>query len=78
MQKKLGSKRYSFHQGELEEYRAPEIDSVGFIFLSSADSQIRHTALELQIRHTALELLRCVRALRDDIRNLSLYESQIS
>ncbi|KAK1432958.1 hypothetical protein QVD17_09861 [Tagetes erecta] len=65
VQKKQGFKRSSFHQGEPIEYRASEIDSVGLIFLSSADSQIRHTALEL---------LRCVRALRNDIRNLSLYE----
>lgn len=64
-QKKQGFKRSSFHQGEPIEYRASEIDAVGLIFLSSADSQIRHTALEL---------LRCVRALRNDIRNLSLYE----
>ncbi|KAJ0754279.1 putative Cell morphogenesis protein [Helianthus annuus] len=64
-QKKQGVKKSSFHQGEPIEYRASEIDSVGLIFLSSADSQIRHTALEL---------LRCVRALRNDIRNLSLYE----
>ncbi|XP_076953951.1 uncharacterized protein LOC143628189 isoform X1 [Bidens hawaiensis] len=65
VQKKLGFKKPSFHQGESIEYRASEIDSVGLIFLSSADSQIRHTALEL---------LGCVRALRNDIRNLSLYE----
>ncbi|KVH92614.1 Armadillo-like helical [Cynara cardunculus var. scolymus] len=65
VQKKQGFKRSSFHPGEPIEYRASEIDAVGLIFLSSADSQIRHTALEL---------LRCVRALRNDIRNLSLYE----
>ena len=65
VQKKQGFKRSSFHQGEPIEYRASEIDAVGLIFLSSADSQIRHTALEL---------LRCVRALRNDIRKLSLYE----
>ncbi|KAL4581927.1 hypothetical protein LXL04_006461 [Taraxacum kok-saghyz] len=63
--KKQGFKRSSFHTGEPIEYRASEIDAVGLIFLSSADSQIRHTALEL---------LRCVRALRNDIKNLSLYE----
>ncbi|KAA8547862.1 hypothetical protein F0562_004291 [Nyssa sinensis] len=39
--------------------------AVGLIFLSSVDSQIRHTALEL---------LRCVRALRNDIRDLSIHE----
>ncbi|XP_042970437.1 uncharacterized protein LOC122302991 isoform X1 [Carya illinoinensis] len=57
-------KKSSFHQsGEPIEFRASEIDAVGLIFLSSLDSQIRHTALEL---------LRCVRALRNDIRDLSL------
>lgn len=59
-------KKSSFHQsGEPIEFRASEIDAVGLIFLSSLDSQIRHTALEL---------LRCVRALRNDIRDLSLRE----
>lgn len=52
------------HPIEAIEFRASEIDAVGLIFLSSVDSQIRHTALEL---------LRCVRALRNDIRD-SLYE----
>ncbi|KAL0014895.1 hypothetical protein SO802_001964 [Lithocarpus litseifolius] len=47
------------------EFRASEINAVGLIFLSSVDSQIRHTALEL---------LRCVRALRNDIRDLTLRE----
>ncbi|BAU01359.1 hypothetical protein VIGAN_11057700 [Vigna angularis var. angularis] len=51
--------------GEAIEFRASEIDAVGLIFLSSVDSQIRHTALEL---------LRCVRALRNDIRDLRIYE----
>ncbi|XP_027924280.1 protein furry homolog isoform X2 [Vigna unguiculata] len=51
--------------GEAIEFRASEIDAVGLIFLSSVDSQIRHTALEL---------LRCVRALRNDIRDLRIHE----
>ncbi|KAG4987863.1 hypothetical protein JHK85_030846 [Glycine max] len=51
--------------GEAIEFRASEIDAVGLIFLSSVDSQIRHTALEL---------LRCVRALRNDIRDLKMHE----
>ncbi|KAG6553135.1 hypothetical protein Mapa_005194 [Marchantia paleacea] len=38
------------------------MDAVGLIFLCSVD---------LQIRHTALELLRCVRALQNDITRLS-------
>ncbi|KAF6150040.1 hypothetical protein GIB67_002822 [Kingdonia uniflora] len=44
-------------------FSASEIDAVGLIYLSSVD---------IQIRHTALELLRCVRALRNDIRDLSV------
>ncbi|GAV60082.1 MOR2-PAG1_N domain-containing protein/MOR2-PAG1_C domain-containing protein/MOR2-PAG1_mid domain-containing protein [Cephalotus follicularis] len=57
-----GFKKSSFHHlGEAIEFRTSEIDAVGLIFLSSVDSQIRHTALEL---------LRCVRALRNDIRDL--------
>ena len=52
------------HPVEAIEFRVSEIDAVGLIFLSSVDSQIRHTALEL---------LRCVRALRNDIRD-STYE----
>ncbi|KAF5957533.1 hypothetical protein HYC85_004758 [Camellia sinensis] len=61
-----GFKKSSFRQsGEAIEFRASEIDAVGLIFLSSVDSQIRHTALEL---------LRCVRALRNDIRELAMYE----
>ncbi|GKU97457.1 hypothetical protein SLEP1_g10601 [Rubroshorea leprosula] len=59
-------KKSSFHQpGEAIEFRASEIDAVGLIFLSSVDSQIRHTALEL---------LRCVRALTNDIRELMLLQ----
>ncbi|KAK1274267.1 hypothetical protein QJS04_geneDACA009878 [Acorus gramineus] len=55
-----------FHQsGEKIEFRASELDAVGLIFLSSVD---------VQIRHTALELLRCVRALRNDIQDLSQNE----
>ncbi|KAF2316989.1 hypothetical protein GH714_009819 [Hevea brasiliensis] len=60
-----GFKKSSFHQSEIIEFRTSEIDAVGLIFLSSVDSQIRHTALEL---------LRCVRALRNDIRDLTLRE----
>ncbi|KAL2624356.1 hypothetical protein R1flu_008601 [Riccia fluitans] len=41
------------------------MDAVGLIFLCSVD---------LQIRHTAVELLRCVRALQNDITRLSLKE----
>ncbi|CAJ1947246.1 unnamed protein product [Sphenostylis stenocarpa] len=59
-------RKSSFQQsGEAIEFRASEIDAVGLIFLSSVDSQIRHTALEL---------LRCVRALRNDIRDLRIHE----
>ncbi|XP_059645662.1 uncharacterized protein LOC132287159 [Cornus florida] len=66
VQRKEGVKKSSFHQaGEALEFRASEIDAVGLIFLSSVDNQIRHTALEL---------LRCVRALRNDIRDLSSHE----
>ncbi|KAL3643848.1 hypothetical protein CASFOL_011780 [Castilleja foliolosa] len=64
LQRNPGLKRSSFKQ-EAIEFRASEIDAVGLIFLSSVDSQIRHTALEL---------LRCVRALRHDIRELSMQE----
>lgn len=53
------------HSAEAIDFRASEIDAVGLIFLSSVDSQIRHTALEL---------LRCVRALRNDIREISMHE----
>ncbi|KAI3462844.1 hypothetical protein Pfo_019507 [Paulownia fortunei] len=66
LQRNEGLKRSSFNQSqEAIEFRASEIDAVGLIFLSSVDSQIRHTALEL---------LRCVRALRQDIRELSMQE----
>ncbi|EEF28327.1 conserved hypothetical protein [Ricinus communis] len=65
VQRNEGFKKSSFHQTEVIEFRASEIDAVGLIFLSSVDSQIRHTALEL---------LRCVRALRNDIRDLTLFE----
>lgn len=65
LQRNEGLKRSSFHNSEAVEFRASEIDAVGLIFLSSVDSQIRHTALEL---------LRCVRALRHDIRELSMQE----
>ncbi|XP_047316746.1 protein furry homolog-like isoform X2 [Impatiens glandulifera] len=64
MQKVDAFRRSSFHHsGEAIEFRTLEIDAVGLIFLSSVDSQIRHTALEL---------LRCVRALRNDIREFSM------
>ncbi|GAB4840336.1 hypothetical protein Ancab_021103 [Ancistrocladus abbreviatus] len=53
------------HSGEAVDFHASEIDAVGLIFLCSVDSQIRHAALEL---------LRCVRALRNDIRELALHE----
>ncbi|KAL3844561.1 hypothetical protein ACJIZ3_001964 [Penstemon smallii] len=66
VQRSEGLKRSSFRfSQEAIEFRASEIDAVGLIFLSSVDSQIRHTALEL---------LRCVRALRHDIRELSVHE----
>lgn len=66
VQRTDGFKKPSFHQsGEVVEFRASEIDAVGLIFLSSVDSQIRHTALEL---------LRCVRALRNDIRDLAMLD----
>ncbi|MCL7041434.1 hypothetical protein MKW94_030239, partial [Papaver nudicaule] len=54
---------YNPQTGEAVEFRASEMDAVGLIFLSSVD---------IQIRHTALELLRCVRALRNDIRDFSV------
>ncbi|XP_065026588.1 uncharacterized protein LOC104000586 isoform X1 [Musa acuminata AAA Group] len=44
------------------EFQTTEVDALGLFFLSSVD---------VQIRHTALELLRSVRVLRNDIRNLS-------
>ncbi|KVI08969.1 Armadillo-type fold [Cynara cardunculus var. scolymus] len=51
----------SFNPREPVEFHASEIDAIGLVFLSSADSQIRHTALEL---------LRCARAIQNDIENL--------
>ncbi|KAJ6861185.1 hypothetical protein NC651_037306 [Populus alba x Populus x berolinensis] len=65
VQRNDGFKKSSFQQSEVIEFRASEIDAVGLIFLGSVDSQIRHTALEL---------LRCVRALRNDIRDRTLRE----
>lgn len=66
VQRNEGFKKSSFYQsGEAIEFRSSEIEAVGLIFLGSVDSQIRHTALEL---------LRCVRALRNDIRELSLHD----
>ncbi|KAL2522981.1 ARM repeat superfamily protein [Forsythia ovata] len=66
VQRNEAFRKSSFHQPqEAIEFRASEIDAVGLIFLSSVDSQIRHTALEL---------LRCVRALRNDIRERSMNE----
>ncbi|KAJ4967612.1 hypothetical protein NE237_019461 [Protea cynaroides] len=56
----------SHHSMEAIDFRSSEIDAVGLIFLSSVD---------VQIRHTALELLRCVRALRNDIRDISQNDS---
>ena len=48
VQRSDGFKKSSFHHsGETIDFRASEIDAVGLIFLSSVDSQIRHTALEL-------------------------------
>ncbi|KAL8161301.1 hypothetical protein V2J09_012790 [Rumex salicifolius] len=53
--------------GEAADFRSAEIDAVGLIFLCSADSQIRHTAIEL---------LRCVRALRYDIKECALLDRE--
>ncbi|XP_052624495.1 uncharacterized protein LOC111876656 isoform X2 [Lactuca sativa] len=50
---------------EHDDFHASEIEAVGLIFLTSADTHIRHTALEL---------LRCVRALRNDIQSFLLCE----
>ncbi|KAF5769782.1 putative Cell morphogenesis protein [Helianthus annuus] len=61
----LRSKKSSFNHGEPIEFHSSEIDAIGLIFLTSADSQIRHTALEL---------LRCVRDLRSDIQTCLLRE----
>nr|ATG70920.1 ARM repeat superfamily protein [Callitropsis funebris] len=52
--------------GETNEFRASGMDAIGLIFLCSVD---------VQIRHTALELLRCVRALQNDIREYSPSEN---
>ncbi|XP_022844759.1 protein furry homolog-like isoform X1 [Olea europaea var. sylvestris] len=66
VQRNEAFRKSSFHQPqEAIEFRASDIDAVGLIFLSSVDSQIRHTALEL---------LRCVRGLRNDIRERSMNE----
>ncbi|KAK9723905.1 hypothetical protein RND81_05G033400 [Saponaria officinalis] len=67
MLKDIGAfRRPSVHRsGEAADFRASEIDAVGLIFLCSVDSQIRHTALEL---------LRCVRALWNDISDLAAHE----
>lgn len=54
-------KKSSFNRGELIDFHASEIDAIGLIFLCSSDSQIRFTALEL---------LRCVRAIHNDIRKI--------
>ncbi|CAN0864990.1 Protein furry homolog-like [Linum grandiflorum] len=62
-QRNEGFKKSSFHRSDVIEFHAPDIDAVGLIFLSSVDTQIRHTALEL---------LRCVRALWNDIRDLTV------
>nr|XP_043633528.1 protein furry homolog-like [Erigeron canadensis] len=65
MKQRLGKNQFSYK--EAVEFHASEIDAVGLIFLSSADSQIRFTALEL---------LRCVRAIRNDIRNFQLGDTK--
>jgi hypothetical protein len=44
------------------------MDAVGLIFLCSVD---------VQIRRTALELLRCVRALQNDITRFSTKEASV-
>ncbi|GKA17859.1 furry homolog-like protein [Tanacetum coccineum] len=54
-------KKSSFNRGELIDFHASEIDAIGLIFLCSSDSQIRFAALEL---------LRCVRAIHNDIRKI--------
>ncbi|PKA53442.1 hypothetical protein AXF42_Ash012384 [Apostasia shenzhenica] len=54
----------SFSQlGDPYEFRASEMDAIGLVFLSSVD---------VQIRHIALELLRCIRALRNDLKEIPL------
>ncbi|CAN1815370.1 Protein furry homolog-like [Linum perenne] len=62
-QRNEGFKKSSFHRSDVIDFRASDIDAVGLIFLSSVDTQIRHTALEL---------LRCVRALWNDIHDLNI------
>jgi hypothetical protein len=58
--------RSPFHRStDVSEFRASEMDAVGLVFLSSAD---------VQIRLTALEFLRCVRALKNDLRDYSANE----
>ncbi|AQK55204.1 ARM repeat superfamily protein [Zea mays] len=58
--------RSPFHRSrDVSEFRASEMDAVGLVFLSSAD---------VQIRLTALELLRCVRALQNNLRDYSANE----
>uniref|UniRef100_A0A0E0NNA9 Cell morphogenesis protein N-terminal domain-containing protein n=1 Tax=Oryza rufipogon TaxID=4529 RepID=A0A0E0NNA9_ORYRU len=58
--------RSPFHRSrDVSEFRASEMDAVGLVFLSSAD---------VQIRLTALELLRCVRALKNELRDYSANE----
>ncbi|KAG0452902.1 hypothetical protein HPP92_025277 [Vanilla planifolia] len=54
----------SSHQtgGSSYEFQASEMDALGLVFLSSVD---------VQIRHIAFELLRCVRALRNDLKSVS-------
>ncbi|EPS71576.1 hypothetical protein M569_03174, partial [Genlisea aurea] len=68
LQRNDGLKRSSYNRShEAIEFHASEIDAVGLIFLSSVDSQIRHTAFEL---------LRCIHALWHDIRELSIQDQQ--
>ncbi|KAL8137973.1 hypothetical protein V2J09_003974 [Rumex salicifolius] len=63
-----GIRKPSVHQsGEAVDLCVPEIESVGLVFLCSVDSQIRYTAIEL---------LRCIRALKNDIREYALRESE--
>ncbi|XP_042425737.1 uncharacterized protein LOC122013534 [Zingiber officinale] len=54
-----------FQSADLSDFRTTEVDALGLVFLSSVD---------VQIRHTALELLRYVRLLRNDIRDLAANE----
>ncbi|CAN6481832.1 unnamed protein product [Victoria cruziana] len=58
-----------YQSGGALEFKSSEIDSIGLIFLSSAD---------VQIRHTALELLRCVRALKNDLRDLVVNDQPVN